>query len=226
MTDTRIIGTAATAAGDSLEAPENPARRRFITNVATALGAAGVAAATVPFIESLEPSARARAGGAPVSIEIGKLKPGQMMTTMWRKKPVWVLHRTDAQLKELRELNGLLKDPRSTSPQQPADLPHWDAVQRSIKPQFLLLVGICTHLGCIPEYLRKTDAQAPPGRPWPGGFFCPCHGSRYDLSGRVMKGSPAPLNLPVIPHYYQSDEVIVAGSMSNGTERNWKPATW
>lgn len=218
-------GTIAIAPGDSIDAPKDPARRRFLTTAATVVGAAGVATAAIPFIESLEPSARALAGGAPVEIDVGKLKPGQMMSTTWRKKPVWVLHRTDQQLQGLSKLNSRLKDPQSKTPQQPSNLPHWDPVQRSIKPHYLLVVGICTHLGCIPEYLRKANAPMQVAN-WPGGFYCPCHGSHYDLSGRIMKGSPAPLNLPVIPHYYKSDKVIVAGSMSNGSEQNWKPATW
>ena len=218
-------GTLVTAAGGLLESPEDPERRRFLTTAATVVGVAGIAAAAAPFVEYMEPSERALAGGAPVTIDISNLKPGQMKAAVWRKKPVWVLHRTDEQLAELPRLNNLLKDPQSEAQQQPANLPNWDPVQRSIKPQYLVVVGICTHLGCIPEYLQKDEAPAL-GPSWQGGFFCPCHGSRYDLSGRIMKGSPAPMNLPVIPHYYKSDTVIVAGSMANGSEQNWKPNTW
>lgn len=209
---------------DSL-APSDPERRRFLTAAATVVGGLGVAAAAVPFIESMEPSARSRAGGAPVTIDIGGLKPGQMLSARWRQKPVWVLRRTKDQLAELPKLNDRLKDPMSKELQQPPNLPHWDPVQRSIKPEYLLVVGICTHLGCIPGY-RPQPGAADLGATWPGGFFCPCHGSRYDLSGRVMDGSPAPLNLPVIPHYYRKDNVIVAGELEDGSESNWSPNTW
>lgn len=214
---------AATPSG-SLRAPEDPKRRRFLTTAATVVGAAGVAAAAIPFIETMTPSERALAGGAPVPVDISKLKPGQMLVTTWRKKPLWVLHRTPEQLAELPKLNDQLKDPLSKEPQQPPNLPHWDPVLRSIKPQYLVMVGLCTHLGCIPDYVRKGDPE--PGLNWQGGFFCPCHGSRYDLSGRVMKGSPAPLNMPVIPYYYKSDNLIVAGSLDDGGEQNWTPNTW
>jgi len=217
---------AAEAGGGEVPAsPDDPTRRRFITAAATVVGTAGVAAAAVPFIESMEPSDRALAGGAPVQIDISKLKPGQMMSTPWRKKPVWVLHRTPEQIKELPKLNDRLKDPLSKEPQQPPNLPNWDPVQRSIKPEFLVMIGICTHLGCIPTYRRQANPQGL-GSSWPGGFFCPCHGSRYDLAGRVMDGSPAPLNMPVIPHYYKSDTIIVAGEMSDGSEKTWSPNTW
>ena len=218
-------GTLAATPDGVVESLEDPERRRFITAAAAVAGTIGIAASTGPFIESMEPSGRTVAGGKPVEIDISKLKPGEMMITPWRKKPVWVLHRTPEQLEELGKLNERLKDPRSEAPQQPPDLPHWDMGQRSIKPQYLLVVGICTHLSCIPEYLRKGDSHGL-GSGWPGGFFCPCHGSRFDLSGRVMKGSPAPLNLPVIPHYFKNDTTIVAGSMADGSEQNWSPDTW
>ena len=220
-----INGTLAASSSTALGNPEDPERRRFLTTAATVVGIAGVTAAAAPFVEYMEPSDRALAGGAPVTIDLSGLKPGEMMAAVWRKKPVWVLHRTDEQLAELPRQNNLLKDPQSEALQQPPDLPNWDPVQRSIKPQYLLVVGVCTHLGCIPEYLRKDEAPGL-GPSWQGGFFCPCHGSRYDLSGRIMKGSPAPLNLPVIPHYYKSDTVIVAGSMASGSGQNWKPDTW
>ncbi len=201
----------------------NPERRRMLTGVVTAVGAVGVGFAAVPFVESLLPSASAVAGGAPVEIDIGGLAPGQMLTVTWRKRPVWVLHRTGAQLAVLPQLNSQLKDPLSREPQQAPNLPNWNPVQRSVKPEFLVAVGICTHLGCIPKYRPEAGSVAPG---WRGGFFCPCHGSRYDLSGRVMDGSPAPLNLPVLPYYYKDARTIIAGEMANGADQNWQPSGW
>ncbi|MGH8138293.1 MAG: ubiquinol-cytochrome c reductase iron-sulfur subunit [Steroidobacteraceae bacterium] len=200
-------------------------RRRTLTAVTAAVGVCGVIAAAIPFVDSWEPSARARAGGAPVKIDLRKLEPGQMIAVQWRKRPVWILHRTAAQVDDLPKLNGRLKDPLSRQPQQPPGLSGWNPVQRSIRPEFLVAVGICTHLGCIPKY-RPTSGSAELGAGWPGGFFCPCHGSRYDLAGRVMDGSPAPLNLPVIPHYYERRRVLVAGEMANGSQQSWSPKIW
>ncbi len=211
--------------GELHKSPPDPGRRRFLTTASTVVGAAGVVAAAIPFVESLEPSARAKAGGAPVEVDISKLEPGQMLSVLWRKKPLWVVRRTKADLAELPKLNGQLKDPLSKVAQQVPNLPDWNPIQRSIKPEYLVLVGICTHLGCIPGYDPKPGS-AGLGASWPGGFFCPCHGSRYDLSGRVMDGSPAPYNLPVPPHYYRTDSVIVAGEMKNGSEQAWSPVTW
>jgi ubiquinol-cytochrome c reductase iron-sulfur subunit len=201
------------------------ARRKMLVATTTAVGAVGVALAAVPFVESLEPSETARALGAPVDIDISSLAPGHMMSASWRRRPVWVLHRTEAQLAELPKLNGQLKDPLSRQDQQPANLPDWNPVQRSIKPQYLVVVGICTHLGCIPKY-RPQPGFAQIGPTWPGGFFCPCHGSRYDLSGRVMDGSPAPLNLPVPPYYFKDPNTVTAGALADGSEQNWEPNTW
>lgn len=226
MNETVLAGengaSATLNAGD--DAPD-AMRRRFLTAATVGLGAVGAAATAVPFIESWLPSESARALGSPVEIDISKLKPGTMLTTQWRKRPIWVLHRLPQQLAVLPSLNGRLKDPLSRQPQQAPNLAHWNPIQRSIRPEYLLLVGICTHLGCIPKYRPDPDS-AGLGANWPGGFFCPCHGSRYDLAGRVMDGSPAPLNLPVPPHYYKSDTTIVAGDLANGTEANWAPTNW
>jgi ubiquinol-cytochrome c reductase iron-sulfur subunit len=206
--------------------PEPDLQRRALLRAATTtLGIIGAATATIPLIESWNPSESALALGAPVSIDIGGLKPGAMLTTEWRQKPVWVLHRQPDQLAELPKLNGRLKDPLSKQPQQAPDLPHWNPVQRSIVPQYLVLVGICTHLGCIPKY-RPMPGDTTISANWPGGFFCPCHGSRYDLAGRVMDGSPAPLNLPVPPYYYRTPTVIVAGATPDGASSNWAPDVW
>jgi ubiquinol-cytochrome c reductase iron-sulfur subunit len=201
------------------------ARRRMLVASTAAVGAVGVALTAVPFVETMEPSETARALGAPIDIDISKLEPGQMVSASWRRRPVWVLHRTEAQLSELPKLNGQLKDPFSKQDQQPTGLSRWNPIQRSIKPQYLVVVGICTHLGCIPKY-RPQPGFAQLGPSWPGGFFCPCHGSRYDLSGRVMDGSPAPLNLPVPPYYYKDANTITAGELENGTDQNWEPNTW
>jgi len=200
-------------------------RRRMLTTTTAAVGAVGVALTAVPFIESLEPSETAQALGSPVTIDISKLAPGEMTSVEWRQKPVWVLHRTDEQLAELPKLNGQLKDPLSKELQQPPNLPGWNPVQRSIHPKYLVVVGICTHLGCIPKYRPQLNAADLPAG-WPGGFFCPCHGSRYDLSGRVMDGSPAPLNLPVPPYYFKDANTITAGQVADGSEQNWEPETW
>lgn len=200
-------------------------RRRLLSVVTATVGTIGIAIAAVPFIESLEPSESGRARGAPVNIDIGKLQPRQMLSVLWREKPIWVLRRTQEQIAGLPKLNDRLKDPLSKQLQQPPELPNWNAVQRSINPEFLLVVGICTHLGCIPKY-RPDAGSATLGANWPGGFFCPCHGSRYDLAGRVMDGSPAPLNLPVPPYYYRHPTLIVAGSLADGSQQNWSPDAW
>ena len=203
----------------------NLQRRALLRAATTTLGVIGVATAAIPLIESWNPSESALALGAPVPIDISALKPGTMLTTEWRQKPVWVLHREPDQIAELPKLNGRLKDPLSRQPQQAPDLPHWNPVQRSIMPQYLVLVGICTHLGCIPKY-RPTPGDTTIAASWPGGFFCPCHGSRYDLAGRVMDGSPAPLNLPVPPHYYRSPGMIIAGATPDGAASSWSPDVW
>jgi ubiquinol-cytochrome c reductase iron-sulfur subunit len=223
---------AETAGGVTVPAPSpdqpgapDPLRRHLLQTAVTTLSAVGAALAAVPFIESLEPSETARALGAPVAIDISALEPGTMMTAVWRKKPIVVLRRLERQIAELPRLNGQLKDPLSRQAQQAPNLPHWNPIQRSIQPEYLVVVGICTHLGCLPKYRPKADAGNL-GPSWPGGFFCPCHGSRYDLAGRVMDGSPAPLNLPVPPHHYRSPTVIVAGDLADGSESNWTPETW
>lgn len=203
----------------------NKGRRNFLIGATSVVGATGVACAAIPFVASWSPSAKARAAGAPAMVDISKLKPGEMLTVPWRTRPVWVLYRTKQQLAELPKLNDRLADPFSKQPQQVPGLPHWDPVQRSIKPEYFVAVGICTHLGCIPTYVPHVGSE--PFNPnWEGGFHCACHGSQYDLSGRVFTEQPAPLNLPVPPHYYRSDKVIVVGTMSDGSEADWAPSTW
>ena len=185
----------------------NTGRRRFLTAATTVVGAVGVGFVLVPFVSSMQPSAKARAAGAPVRADISKLEPGQMIRVKWRGKPVWMAKRTEEMLETLPTLDGDLRDPESLQPMQP------DYAQngyRSIKPELLVTVGICTHLGCSPTY-RPDVAPADLGPDWKGGFFCPCHGSTFDLAGRVYKGVPAPLNLEVPPHRYLSDNEIMVG---------------
>ncbi|ROR34780.1 ubiquinol-cytochrome c reductase iron-sulfur subunit [Inmirania thermothiophila] len=183
------------------------ARRRFLVAATGVVGGVGVGFAAVPFVASLAPSARARAFGAPVQVDFAKLEPGQQMTVEWRGKPVWILHRTPQMLQTLAKIEDRLRDPQSLRPQQPL---YCRNRHRSIKPEFLIAIGICTHLGCVPTY-RPDVAPEDLGPDWPGGYFCPCHGSRYDLAGRVYKGVPAPLNLEIPPHRYLGERVVEIG---------------
>jgi len=188
----------------------NTSRRRFLTGATAAAGGLGVVGVAVPFLGSWNPSAKAQAAGAPVKADIGKLMPGEMVTIEWRGKPVFVVRRTPEQLANLAKLNDAVADPQSLRPQQPAYI---KGIERSVKPEYLVLVGLCTHLGCSPK-IRPEVAPADLGKDWLGGFFCPCHGSRFDLSGRVFKGVPAPANLEVPPYRFESDTVIVIGEDS------------
>ena len=186
------------------------ARRRFLTATASVVGGVGIGFTAVPFISSWQPSDRARAIGAPVQINVSKLEPGQIITVLWRGKPVWVVRRTPKALDELSALDPMLRDPDSdVVEQQPeyARNPH-----RSLKPEYLVLVGICTHLGCSPQYVVADGPDRYNlGDDWPGGFFCPCHGSKFDLAGRVYPGVPAPTNLEVPPHRYLDGDRIEIG---------------
>ncbi|MBS1138030.1 MAG: ubiquinol-cytochrome c reductase, iron-sulfur subunit [Proteobacteria bacterium] len=190
----------------------NCGRRRLLVATAAAGGAATVAA-VVPFVLSMNPSERAKAAGAPVEVDIGKLGPGEMMTVEWRGKPVWIIHRTKAMLDALPKLNDQLADPESKKPMQPD---YAKNVDRSIKPEILVVVGICTHLGCSPTDKFKTGAESGIDPNWPGGFLCPCHGSTFDLAGRVYKSKPAPDNLEVPPHKYLADTKIIIGEDTKG----------
>lgn len=185
----------------------DPSRRRFLTAATTVVGAVGAAFVAVPFVTSMLPSDKAKAAGAPVEADISKLEPGQMIRVQWRGKPVWVVSRTPAMVEALPGLNDQLRDPESNESEQPE---YTRNAQRSIKPEVLVLVGICTHLGCSPSF-RPEVAPADLGPDWKGGFFCPCHGSTFDLAGRVYRGVPAPLNLVVPPHRYVSNTVILVG---------------
>lgn len=182
-------------------------KRRFLTAATTVVGAVGVGFVAVPFLASWKPSARARAAGAPVTVDISKLEPGQLIRVEWRGKPVWVLKRTDETLSGITTLDDSVRDPKSDESEQPVDCKN---EYRSIKEHVFLAVGICTHLGCSPTF-RPEIAPADLGSDWKGGFFCPCHGSRFDLAGRVFKGVPAPLNLVVPPHRYVDSSTILVG---------------
>lgn len=186
----------------------NSTRRRFLTAATSAVGVAGVVGVAVPFVGSWNPSAKAKAAGAPVKFDISKLEPGQMSVPEWRGQPVYVVNRTEAQLAELPKLNGKLKDPDSKNPEQQP--PYITGIDRSLKPNLLVIVGLCTHLGCAPKYIPEVG-PGPAGDDWVGGFFCPCHGSKFDLAGRVFEGVPASANLRVPPYSYESDTVIVIG---------------
>jgi len=182
-------------------------KRRFLTAAATVVGGVGAVYTAVPFLASWMPSERAKAAGAPVEADISKLEQGQMIRVQWRGKPVWVVKRSEEMLQALPTLNDRLRDPDSVDPQQPE---YAQNASRSIKPEILVAVGICTHLGCSPSYVPEALPQ-PYDAEWKGGFFCPCHGSRFDLAGRVYQGVPAPLNLEIPPHKYISESLILIG---------------
>jgi ubiquinol-cytochrome c reductase iron-sulfur subunit len=184
-------------------------RRNFLIGATTTVGAAGVVGVAVPFLGSWNPSARALAAGAPIKIDISKLQSGEMLGPIpaWRDRPIFVIRRTEAMLTELNKNVARLADPESAEPQQPI---YAQNDTRSIKPELLVLVGLCTHLGCSPKPRPVVEpTEFDPN--WRGGFYCPCHGSKFDLAGRVYSGVPAPTNLEVPPYRYESDSVIVIG---------------
>ncbi len=182
-------------------------RRQWLA-LASATGGIGVVATSVPFVASMAPSERARAFGAPVEVDIGSLRPGELRTVEWRGKPVWLLRRTADMLVGLRNQDELLVDPQSERRDQQPDYARNET--RSVRPDTAVLVAICTHLGCIPSF-RPEPGAADIGASWPGGFFCPCHGSKFDLAGRVFKNVPAPSNLEVPPHRYAGASTLVIG---------------
>lgn len=186
----------------------NKGRRRLLIGATSAVGAVGAVGAAVPFVASWNPSAKAKTAGAPVKADISKLEIGQQMIVKWRGKPVWIVRRGPEALANLVKMDGRLADPKSETPQQPSYIPHTPA--RALREDIAVMVGICTHLGCSPTY-RPELAPEDLGEDWVGGFYCPCHGSRFDLSGRVLKGVPAPTNLVIPPHFYESDNVIIVG---------------
>ena len=189
------------------EADVDSGKRRFLLGATSVVGGIGVVAAATPFVMSLFPSERAKAAGAPVEIDIAKIEPGQKIDIEWRGKVVWLINRTKAMVESLPKQDARLADPNSNVPQQP---PYCKNEHRSIKDAMFVAVGICTHLGCSPTY-RPELAPADLGPDWLGGFFCPCHQSKFDLAGRVFRGVPAPTNLVIPPHKYLSDTKILVG---------------
>ena len=180
-------------------------RRHFLTVATVATGAVGVGLALIPFLSSLKPSARAQALGAPVEVPVGSMKPGEMVRVIWRGKLVFVLRRSEEMLAKLSKHDDALADPNSEVADQQPD--YAANATRSVRPEYLVVEGSCTHLGCAP----LEDFEVRPAEGWDGGFFCPCHGSKFDLAGRVLKGVPAPTNLRVPPHRFVSDDLILIG---------------
>ena len=187
-------------------APVNSGRRKFLTLTTGVVGGVGAAAVAVPFVKSWSPSEKAKAAGAPVRVDISKIQPGQLIRVEWRGKPVWVVSRTQKVLEELPTNDSKLRDPVSEEPQQPE---YATNALRSIKPELFIAVGICTHLGCSPTYLPDSFSEQVEGVE--SGFFCPCHGSKFDMAGRVFQNVPAPLNLVIPPHHYVTDTTIIIG---------------
>lgn len=192
--------------------PVDGGRRKLLLVATSVVGGVATVGAMIPFVASMMPSERARTAGAPVEVDISKLEPGMLVQVEWRGKVCWVLNRTKEMLASLDQVRNLLADPDSRVQQQPAYAAN---AFRSIKPEYLVLVGICTHLGCVPTF-RPDVKPADLGADWLGGFFCPCHGSKFDLAGRVYSGVPAPTNLVVPPHKYLSDTLILIGEDSKG----------
>jgi ubiquinol-cytochrome c reductase iron-sulfur subunit len=184
-------------------------KRRTLTLATSAVGAVGAGYVIYPFLAAWAPSEKAKAAGAPVEADISKLEPGQLMRVKWRGKPVWIVNRTEQNIEDLPTLNDRLLDPESTDAGQQPD--YCRNITRSVKEKYLVAVGICTHLGCSPTY-RPDVAPEDLGEDWVGGFYCPCHGSRFDLAGRVFKGVPAPKNLEIPPYQYLSDTTILVGA--------------
>jgi ubiquinol-cytochrome c reductase iron-sulfur subunit len=182
-------------------------RRKILLTATTVAGGVGVVATAVPFLASMAPSEAAKAAGAPVEVDVSSIPPGKLTTVEWRGKPIWVLHRSDEMLAGLNKHDGLLADPASSQAQQP---PYATNPARAIRPPLFVAIGICTHLGCVPVF--RPEAGAPDlGADWPGGFYCPCHGSKFDLAGRVFKNVPAPRNLEVPEYTYLSDTRLLIG---------------
>jgi ubiquinol-cytochrome c reductase iron-sulfur subunit len=193
---------------EEASSPVDPGRRQLLTMVTAVTGAVGVAFAAAPFLASWKPSARAKALGAPVEIDVSKLEPGAMLKVEWRGKPVWVVRRTPQMLRELAAAAPFLLDPDSNASVQPKYAKNeW----RSSRPEYLVVLGVCTHLGCSP-LPKFAPGDLTVSADWPGGFYCPCHGSKFDIAGRVWKGVPAPSNLTVPPYTLVADGRILVGA--------------
>ncbi len=196
---------------DGVHEPVNTGRRRFLTVTTAVVGAVGAGFAAVPFIKSWKPSAQAQLAGAPVTADLTGLEAGQRLVLEWRGQPIWIVRRADDVLEALPSLGDRLADPMSENEdQQPAYVLAANPELRSIRPEISVLVGLCTHLGCAPEMVAEIRPQ-PYDAEWKGGYFCPCHKSKFDMAGRVYQGVPAPTNLVVPPHYYENDTTIVIG---------------
>ena len=200
MTDTPFNGA---------DHSDKTTRRDFLYIATAAFGTLGAVASLVPFVSQLKPDARTLAAGGPVELDLSSVAPGQQVVIRWRSRPVFVTHRTPEAMQKLKDpaLLARLSDPQSTEFQQPSYVQNW---HRSVKPEFGIVIGICTHLGCIPLFEPQPNASTPAPN-WPGGYFCPCHGSKYDLAGRVYRGVPAPYNLPVPPHHFLNDKMVRIG---------------
>lgn len=188
-------------------------KRRFLTAAASVVGGAGAIAVAIPFVVSVAPSAKAEAAGAPIMVDISQLEVGQLLTVEWRGKPVWIYRRSPEVLEALPTLADELRDPDSEVVSQQPE--YCQNELRSIRDEVMVLVGICTHLGCSPTY-RPELAPEDLGKEWKGGFFCPCHGSKFDLAGRVYQGVPAPINLEVPPYHFQGDNTVIVGEDAKG----------
>lgn len=186
----------------------NQSRRTLLVGATSAVGAVGAGFVAVPFVKSWNPSERAKAAGAPAKVDVSKLEEGAMVVVEWRGKPVYVTRRSEVTLSLLEGLNGKLKDPSNDNKDQQPN--YADNIYRSRKPELSVILGVCTHLGCAPKYYPEVQPETFDAD-WKGGFYCPCHGSRFDLSGRVYNGSPAADNLVIPPYSYESDNVIVIG---------------
>jgi ubiquinol-cytochrome c reductase iron-sulfur subunit len=185
---------------------QGSARRRTLVRLTAAAGGVAAAGAAIPFLASLAPSERAKAAGAPVEVDLDAVKPAELYTVEWRGRPVWILKRTPDMLKRLPTAEPFLSDPKSAVSSQQPD--YAQNATRSVEPEVLVTVALCTHLGCIPSYYPEADSLQPG---WPGGFYCPCHGSKFDLAARVYRGSPAPTNLVIPPHRYLSPQRLQVG---------------
>lgn len=210
---TKVVSGSDHPHGDGAQ-PVDAGRRRFLTVSTAVVGAVGVAGAAVPFIKSWSPSARAKLAGAPVTVDISALVEGRRITAEWRGQPIWIVKRSKAVLEALPTLDGILRDPKSENlDQQPSYI---KGEFRSLKPEISVLVGLCTHLGCSPE-MKAEIRPEPFDSEWKGGYFCPCHKSRFDMAGRVYQGVPAPTNLPVPPHYFADDNTLIIGVDPEGS---------
>src|SRR5271170_5105597 len=209
-----MASSASAAAG--IEHPENPSRRDFLYIATAAMGAVGAAAALAPLIDQMNPDASTLAAGGPVDLDLSKVDEGAQIVIRWRQRPVFVFHRSKQTLDSMQssQMIALLSDPDSGQMQQPPYATNW---HRSIKPEFGIVIGICTHLGCIPLFFPSPSATVPVSN-WPGGYFCPCHGSKYDPAGRVFSGVPAPYNLPVPPNRFLNDTTLRVGENDSSAD--------